>query len=73
MWETWGMNVPQALQPRKEGSLPVIALGLILLVLGFVLAIPILWTLGIVLLVVGVILLLLGGFGRPVMGRRHFF
>lgn len=51
----------------------MIALGVILLILGYVLAIPALWTLGIVLLVIGVILLLLGGFGRPVMGRRHFF
>jgi hypothetical protein len=51
----------------------VIALGVILLILGYVLAIPVLWTLGLILLVIGVILLLLGGLGRPVLGRRHFF
>lgn len=51
----------------------MIALGVILLILGYVLAIPVLWTLGIVLLVVGVILLLLGGLGRPVFGRRYWY
>lgn len=51
----------------------MILLGVILLILGYVLVIPILWTLGIVLLVVGLILLLLGGLGRPVFGRQHWY
>jgi hypothetical protein len=38
----------------------VIILGIVLLVVGFLLAIPILWTLGIILVVVGVILVLPG-------------
>lgn len=51
----------------------MIILGLILLVVGYLLSIPILWTLGIILLVVGVVLLLLGSAGRAVGGRRHYF
>jgi Zn-dependent membrane protease YugP len=55
-----------------EGDFMLI-LGLILLLLGFLLGVPILWTLGIILLVVGAVLFLLGSTGRPVGGRRHWF
>lgn len=48
-------------------------LGIILLVLGFLLQVPILWTLGIILTVVGVVLLLVGAAGRSVMGRRYYW
>jgi hypothetical protein len=51
----------------------VIVLGVVLLVVGYLLAIPILWTLGIILVVVGVILVLLGSVGRGVGGRRHYY
>ena len=51
----------------------MIILGLILLLLGLVLDISILWTIGIIVLVVGLVLLLLGSTGRAVGGRRHFF
>ena len=51
----------------------MIILGLILLVLGFVLSIPVLWTIGIVVLVIGLVLALLGATGRAVGGRRHYF
>jgi hypothetical protein len=50
----------------------MIILGLILLVLGVLLHIPILTTIGLILLVVGVVLLILGSVGRPV-GRRHYW
>ncbi len=46
----------------------MIILGVILLVVGFLLAIPILWTLGIILVVVGVILVLLGSAGHAIGG-----
>ncbi len=39
----------------------MIILGIILLVVGFLLKVAILWTIGIVVLVIGLILLLLGG------------
>jgi hypothetical protein len=51
----------------------MLVLGLILLILGFVLNLSILWTIGIVLLLVGAVLWLLGATGRAVGGRRHWY
>ena len=51
----------------------MIILGAILLILGFLLNIPILWTIGLVLIAVGVILMLLGAAGRAVGGRKHWY
>jgi hypothetical protein len=51
----------------------MIVLGVILLIVGFLLGIPILWTIGIVLAVVGAVLAILGGTGRRVGGRAHWF
>jgi uncharacterized membrane protein HdeD (DUF308 family) len=51
----------------------VIVAGIVLLLLGLLLKVPILWTLGIIVLVVGVILLLAGSMGRAVGGRRHYW
>lgn len=51
----------------------MIVLGLICLILGFVLAVPILWTIGIVLLVIGLILALVGAGGREIGGRAHWY
>ena len=51
----------------------MIILGLILLILGFILGVNILWTIGIILIVVGAILYLLGATGRAVGGRRHYY
>jgi Family of unknown function (DUF6131) len=51
----------------------MIVVGIILLILGFLFKIAILWTLGIVVLVIGLILMLLGGMGRAVGGRRHYY
>ncbi len=51
----------------------MITVGIVLLLLGFFLSIPLLWTLGIIVLVVGVILMLLGSIGREVGGRRHYW
>ena len=51
----------------------MIVLGLILLLLGFLLGIGILWTIGIVLLIVGAVLWVLGSMDRSVGGRRHYY
>lgn len=51
----------------------LILLGIILLILGFLLKVAILWTLGIIVLVIGVILYVLGSMGRAVGGRRHYY
>ena len=51
----------------------MIVVGIVLLLLGFLLKVAILWTLGIIVLVVGLILALLGMMGHAVAGRRHYF
>ncbi len=51
----------------------MLILGLILLIVGFLLGINILWTIGIILLVIGGVLFLLGSIGRPVGGRRWYY
>ena len=51
----------------------MILLGLILLLLGLVLGIGILWTIGIVLILVGAVLWVLGSMDRAVAGRRHYW
>jgi hypothetical protein len=56
----------------RKGS-PVIILGVILLVLGALLNIPILYTIGGVLVVVGAILWILGSMDRGIGGRRHYY
>ena len=56
-----------------KGHLHVIILGIILLVLGYLLGISILTTLGIILIVIGAILAILGATGRAVGGRKYWF
>ena len=51
----------------------MIILGVICLLLGILLGIPILWTIGIVLGIVGLVLLLMGSVGNGVGGRRHYW
>ncbi|MYQ63325.1 hypothetical protein GTY92_07410 [Streptomyces sp. SID4950] len=51
----------------------MIALGVILLVVGFLTGISILWTIGIVLLVIGAVLWIMGSAGHAVAGRRHYW
>lgn len=51
----------------------MIVLGIILLVIGYLVPIPILSTLGSILVVVGLILLLLGAVGRPIGGRQYWY
>lgn len=51
----------------------MIILGIILLVVGYVLPMPLLITIGWILVVIGAILWILGAVGRPVAGRRYWF
>jgi hypothetical protein len=44
-----------------------------LLVIGFVIGVPVLWTIGLILLVIGAILFVLGAIGREVGGRRYWY
>ncbi|GAA0448893.1 DUF6131 family protein [Streptomyces stramineus] len=51
----------------------MIALGVILLIIGFLADIAILWTIGIILLVIGAALWILGAVGHAVGGRKHYW
>jgi ABC-type multidrug transport system fused ATPase/permease subunit len=51
----------------------MIILGLILLILGWVLGISILWTIGIIVLIIGIVFLVLGQTGRAVGGRKYWY
>lgn len=58
---------------RTWYQLLMITVGVVLLLLGFFLAVPILWTIGLVLVVVGAVLWILGSTGRAVGGRNHYW
>ncbi|MCY0944306.1 DUF6131 family protein [Streptomyces antarcticus] len=51
----------------------MIALGIVLLIIGWLLGISILWTLGIILVVIGAVLWIMGAVGHGVGGRRHYW
>ena len=51
----------------------MIFLGLILVVVGALVNVGIVLTLGVILLVIGVIFWILGALGRPVFGRRYYY
>jgi uncharacterized membrane protein HdeD (DUF308 family) len=54
-------------------GVPLIILGVILLIIGFIAHIAIVWTIGIIVVVAGLILALLGMTGHAIAGRRHYF
>jgi hypothetical protein len=51
----------------------MITLGVICLILGLILGVPILWSIGVILLVVGVLLALLGMMDRAIGPRSHYY
>ena len=51
----------------------MIVLGIILLVVGFVLAVPILWTIGVILALIGLALWVLGSMGHQVGSRAPYY
>jgi hypothetical protein len=51
----------------------MVVFGLILLIIGFVLAFKILWTIGMIVLLVGLVLWAMGALGHAVGGRRHYY
>lgn len=62
----------RAVHPREEGF-HVIIFGIVLLVIGYVVGIPVLVTIGGILVVVGVVLWILGSMGRAIGGRKHYY
>jgi bacteriorhodopsin len=51
----------------------MIALGLILLLVGWLVGLGILQTIGLILIVIGVVLFALGASGRAIGGRSHWY
>ncbi|WP_202915680.1 DUF6131 family protein [Mycolicibacterium sp. CBMA 234] len=51
----------------------MVALGVVLLILGFVFKIYLLWVLGIVLAVIGAVLWFLSAAGHSIGGRRYWY
>jgi fatty-acid desaturase len=51
----------------------MITFGVVLLLIGFLLGVPILWTVGVVLVVVGAVLWIMGSVGHAVGSRRHYY
>jgi hypothetical protein len=60
-------------QREVERRSTLIVLGVVLVILGALLDIGILFTIGVILLVVGVIFWILGALDRPVFGRRYYY
>lgn len=58
---------------RQFQEAKLITLGVICLIVGLLLAVPVLWTIGVILVVVGLLMVLLGATGRAVGGRRHYY
>lgn len=51
----------------------MIILGIIVLVVGYLVNLSIVVTVGVILVVVGAVLLLLGALNRPIAGRRYWW
>jgi len=51
----------------------LIVAGIVLLLLGLLLGVGILYTIGIILIIVGAVLWVIGSTGLAVGGRRHYY
>ncbi|MFY9782328.1 MAG: DUF6131 family protein [Acidimicrobiales bacterium] len=51
----------------------MITFGLVLLIIGFVLRIAFLWSLGVIFVLVGLLFWILGALGHAIGGRRHYY
>jgi Family of unknown function (DUF6131) len=51
----------------------MVAVGIVLILLGWLIGSSFLWSLGSFVLVIGLVLMLLGALGHAVGGRRHYF
>jgi Family of unknown function (DUF6131) len=51
----------------------LIVAGIVLLLLGLLLGVGILYTIGIILIIIGAVLWVVGSTGRAVGGRRHYY
>jgi hypothetical protein len=51
----------------------VIIFGIVLLVIGFIVGVPILWSIGMIVLVIGLVFMVMGALGHAIGGRRHLY
>jgi uncharacterized membrane protein HdeD (DUF308 family) len=51
----------------------MILLGIVLLVIGFIVALPFIWTLGVIVVVIGAVLAITGHAGHQLAGRSHWY
>jgi hypothetical protein len=51
----------------------MIILGIVLLIIGFIAAVPLIWSIGVIMLIIGLVFMILGAMGHAVRGRRHIF
>jgi hypothetical protein len=51
----------------------VILLGIVVVILGLIVGMPLLWTVGMIVLAVGIVLALFGTAGHAVGGRTHYW
>ena len=58
---------------QSSGSEPLIVLGIILLIIGFIAAVHIIWILGIIALVIGAVFAIAGFLGHEIGGRKHVY
>ena len=58
---------------HRHTEAPLIVAGIVLLLLGLLLGVGILYTIGIILIIVGAVLWVVGSTGRAVGGRRHYY
>ena len=51
----------------------MIILGIVLLIIGFIAAVPIIWSIGVIVLLIGLVFMIFGALGHAIGGRRHVF
>jgi Family of unknown function (DUF6131) len=51
----------------------MIITGVVLILLGILLGVPVVYTIGVIVAIVGVVLWILGASGRAVGGRSHYW
>jgi len=51
----------------------MIILGVILILLGVLIDVPVLYTIGVILAIIGLVLWILGAAGRGIGGRTHYY
>jgi hypothetical protein len=51
----------------------MVILGIVLLIIGFITAVPFIWSVGMIMLLIGVVFFVLAATGHAIRGRRHIF